>query len=222
MSKFTTLDERLHRYLVEKGSRQDDLLRRIQDETAAMGDIAGMQVAPDQGAFMTLLARSIGASQALEVGTFTGYSAISLARGLKIGGHLLCLELSDEYAAIAAKNVEDAGLSGLVEIRVGPAADSLRALPEEPVYDIVFIDADKTGYPVYYEEALRRTRAGGLILLDNVLGGGQIATPDDEVSEGWREQVKTLRALNDQIAEDERVDIAMVGIADGITICRKR
>ena len=222
MSKFTPIDERLHDYLVRYGARQDDVLREIQAETAAMGDVAEMQIAPDQGAFMTVLARAIGATEALEVGTFTGYSAISIARGLAPGGRLMCLELDEEYAEVAARNFERAGVAERIEILVGPAADSLRALPERELFDLVFIDADKTGYPEYFEASLRRTRPGGLILLDNVLGGGAIASPDDEVPEGWRESVIALRALNEKLAVDERVDLAMVGIADGITIARKR
>jgi caffeoyl-CoA O-methyltransferase len=222
MSKFTSVDETLHRYLVEYGARQDDVLRRVEVETAEMGEIAKMQIAPDQGAFMTLLARSIGATEALEVGTFTGYSAICLARGLTSGGRLLCCELSEEYAELAARNIEDAGVAERVEIRVGPAAETLAALPEREVFDLTFIDADKPGYPFYYEEALKRTRQGGLILLDNVLGGGSIAAPDDEVPEGWRDSVLALRKLNGELSDDERVDLAMVGIADGLTIARKR
>ena len=222
MSKFTVLDERLHRYLVDHGARQDDVLRRVESETAAMGEIAAMQIAPDQGGFMTLLAASIGAREALEVGTFTGYSAICIARGLAPAGRLLCCELSQEFAETAGRNIQDAGVAERVEIRVGPAAATLAALPEREVFDFTFIDADKTGYAVYYEEALKRTRAGGLILLDNVLGGGSIAAPDDEVSDGWRESVGALRKLNDELVVDERVDLAMVGIADGLTIARKR
>ena len=222
MSKYTALDDDLHAYLVAHGARQDEVLRRVQEETAAMGDIAEMQIAPDQGAFMTLLARAIGAREALEIGTFTGYSAICIARGLGAGGRLVCCELSEEFAEAAARNAEAAGVAERMEIIVGPAADTLRALPEGDLFDLVFIDADKPGYPTYYEEALARTRTGGLILLDNVFGGGQIAKPDGEVSEGWRESVAALRALNDRLVADERVDLAMVGIADGLTILRKR
>jgi caffeoyl-CoA O-methyltransferase len=222
VTKFTSVDETLHRYLVEHGARQDEVLRRVEEETTAMGEISTMQIAPDQGAFMTLLARAIGAREALEVGTFTGYSAICIARGLEPGGRLLCCELSEEYAETAARNVEDAGVAERVEIRVGPAADTLVALPEREVFDLTFIDADKTGYPTYYEEALKRTRPGGLILLDNVLAGGAIAAPDEEVPDDWSESVVALRQINDQLVGDERVDLAMVGIADGLTIARKR
>ena len=126
MSKFTALDERLHAYMVEHGARQDDALRRVQEETAAMGAIAEMQIAPDQGAFMTLLTRAIGAREALEVGTFTGYSAICIARGLPAGGRLVCCELSEEFAKTAPRNFEAAGVAERIEIRVGPAADTIR------------------------------------------------------------------------------------------------
>jgi caffeoyl-CoA O-methyltransferase len=222
VTKFTSVDERTHRYIVEHGARQDEVLRRVQEETAAMGQVSEMQIAPDQGAFMTLLTRASGAREALEIGTFTGYSAICIARGLEPGGRLLCCELSEEYAEIAARNLEDAGVADRVEIRVGPATDTLAALPDREVFDLTFIDADKTGYPVYYEEAIKRARPGGLILLDNVLAGGRIAVDDDEVPENRRDSVAALRQVNDTLAKDERVDVAMVAIADGLTIARKR
>ena len=222
MTKFTSVDERLHEYIVAHGTRQDEVLRRVQEETAAMGTISEMQIAPDQGAFMTLLARAAGVREALEVGTFTGYSAICIARGLAPSGRLLCCELNEEYAETAARNLEAAGVADRVEIRVGPAAETLAALPEREVFDLVFIDADKTGYPVYFDEALKRTRAGGLILLDNVLAGGRIAWPDDEVPDDRRDSVRALRAINERLADDELVDVAMVAIADGLTIARKR
>ena len=221
MSKYTVLDDELHAYMVEHGARQDEVLRQVQDETAAMGDIAVMQIAPDQGAFMTLLARAIGAREALEVGTFTGYSAICIARGLAPGGRLVCCELSEEFAEVAARNVEAAGVADRVEIRVGPAAATIRAIPEREILDLTFIDADKPSYAEYFELALARTRPGGLILLDNVFGNGNIAKPDDEVEEYWRDYVKALRQLNDALVTDKRVDLSMVGIADGLTIARK-
>ncbi len=217
MSKYTALDDDLHAYLVEHGTRQDAVLARVQAETAAMGSIAAMQVAPDQGAFMEILTRAIGAKEALEVGTFTGYSAISIARGLAPGGRLLCLELSDDYAETAARNLEAAGVADRVEIVTGPAGETLRKLPEREHFDLVFIDADKPGYPDYFEEALKRTRQGGLILLDNVLQDGRVLNPDP-----GDESTSAIVALNEQLVADERIDIAMVAIADGITIARKR
>ena len=220
MSKFTPLDDELHAYMVAHGARQDAVLRRVQEETAAMGEISVMQIAPEQGAFLTLLCRLVGASEALELGTFTGYSAICIARGLAPGGRLLALELSDEYAEIAARNFESAGVADRIEIRIGPALDSLRAMPKRELFDLAFIDADKQGYPDYYEEVLARLHPGGVILLDNVLAGGYVVSGHPE--KGATAQIEAIRAINDRIADDERVEVAMVGIADGLTIVRKR
>ena len=221
MSKFTALTDELHAYMVDHGARQDEVLRRVQAETEAMGDIAVMQIAPDQGAFMTLLAKLIGARNAIELGTFTGYSAICIARGLEAGGRLVCCEISEEYAETAARNFEDAGVARQVEIRIGPALDTLKSLPEQELFDLAFIDADKTNYPDYYEQCLARLRPGGVILVDNVLTAGRLldlgSVPDDQ-----RESVEAIMALNDRIRDDERVDVAMVGIADGLTLARKR
>jgi caffeoyl-CoA O-methyltransferase len=221
VSKFTALTDELHAYLVEHGARQDEVLGRVQAETEAMGDISVMQIAPDQGAFMTVLAKLIGAGEAIELGTFTGYSAICIARGLEPGGRLVCCEISEEFAETAASNFEDAGVAGRVEIRIGPALDTLRALPERELFDLAFIDADKGNYPEYYELCLQRLRAGGVILLDNVLSAGRVldvaALPEDQ-----RANVEAISELNDRIRDDDRVDIAMVGIADGLTIARKR
>ena len=217
MSKYTALNDDLHAYLVANGARQDEVLARVQAETAAMGSLAAMQIAPDQGAFMEILTRAIGAQEALEIGTFTGYSAISIARGLAPAGRLLCLELSEEYAEIAARNLEAAGVADRVEIITGPAGETLRRLPEREHFDLVFIDADKPGYPLYFSEALKRTRPGGLILLDNVLQDGRVLAPDPD-----DESTNAIVALNAELARDERVHLAMVAIADGITIAQKK
>jgi caffeoyl-CoA O-methyltransferase len=222
VSKFTALTDDLHEYIVEHGAREDEALRSIREETAAMGeDLAVMQIAPDQGAFMTLLCKLLGARETLELGTFTGYSAICIARGLAPGGRLIACELSEEYAEVAARNFERAGVADRIEIRIGPAIDTLRALPEREVVDFAFIDADKPGYADYYEECLARLRPGGLIVLDNVLTGGAVLEGADRghYAEG---SVATIRTLNDQIAEDARVDVAMIGVADGLTLARKR
>ena len=157
--------------------------------------------------------RLIGTKDALEVGTFTGYSAICIARGLADGGRLTCLELSEEFAAIARRNIDDAGVGDRVEIRVGPAKESLEAIPAEPSFDFAFIDADKPGYPDYYELVLARMRPGGLILLDNMLQGGRVVAPDTE-------NARVIDALNRRIHADERVDIAMTVAADGLTFVR--
>jgi len=217
LSKYIQLTGELHDYMVAHGARQDEVLRRVQEETAAMGEISVMQIAPDQGGFLTLLARLIGASEAIELGTFTGYSAICIARGLAPGGRLLACELSEEYAEIAGRNLEAAGVADRVEIRIGPALETLRELPEREVLDLAFIDADKQTYPAYYEEVLARTRPGGLIVVDNVLARGRVIAPEEQ-----SEQVQAIRATNDLIAADERIDSAMVAIADGLMLARKR
>src|SRR5215211_9481907 len=168
--------EELLAYLARWGARTDDVLDRVRAETARRRD-AGMQVAPEQGALMELVVRLIGAKDALEVGTFTGYSAICIARGLAEGGRLTCLELDAERAAIARRNLEAAGVADRVEIRVGPAGESLEAMAAAPAFDFAFIDADKSGYPEYYELVLARLRPGGLILLDNMLQHGGVVDP---------------------------------------------
>jgi caffeoyl-CoA O-methyltransferase len=218
VSKYTALDDELHGYLVSRGARQDDLLRRLQEETERTeGAMAVMQIAPDQGAFFTLLVRALGARRAIEVGTFTGYSAICIARGLPEDGALLACEIDPDRAAVARRWIEEAGLADRVDLRVGPAIETLRSLPREEAYDFAFIDADKTGYGDYYEECLPRLRRGGLIALDNVLLSGRVLDPpaDDE-------SARSMVALNDRLAEDERVDLVMLGIADGVTLARKR
>ncbi len=223
MSKFTALTDELHEYVVAHGARQDEVLRRVQAETAAMGEIAVMQIAPDQGAFLTMLCRILGAREALELGTFTGYSAICIARGLVPGGRLIACELSEEYAERAASNFADAGVADRIEIRIGPALETLRALPPAEVFDFAFIDADKTGYPDYYEEVLARMRPGGVIAVDNVLAGGDVATGEPAASADYSpESLAAIRELNETITADERVDAVMLAIADGVTLARKR
>src|SRR3954447_15648893 len=154
----------LSSYLVGHGSPPDALQLALIDETAALGPIAGMQVAPEQGAFLTLLTRLIGARSAVEVGTFTGYSALCIARALPADGHLLCCDVSEEYTSVARRYWERAGVTDRIELRIAPAVETLQSLPAEPHLDFAFIDADKTGYPTYYEEIVTRTRTGGLIV----------------------------------------------------------
>jgi len=195
-------------------SRQDEVLARVERETASLPN-AMMATTPDEAALLTMLARLVGARRALEIGTFTGYGAISIARGLSEGGSLTCLEVSVEYADIARRNVAAAGLADRVEIRVGPAADALRAMPEEPTFDYVFIDADKGGYPEYYDLVVPRLVPGGLLLLDNVLLRGEVIEPYDD-------RTRTMDELNSRVTADERVDSVMVFVADGLTLVRKR
>jgi caffeoyl-CoA O-methyltransferase len=206
--------EELIDYLARYGARTDDVLDRVRRETAAM-PMAQMQVSADQGALIELLVRLIGTKDALEVGTFTGYSAICIARGLADGGRLLCLELDEERAAIAQRNLEDAGVADRVEIRIGPAGESLEAMAATPTFDFAFIDADKAGYPEYYELVLARMRPGGLVLLDNMLQSGRVVTQESE-------NARVIHQLNERIHADERVDMAMTVSADGLTFVRVR
>jgi caffeoyl-CoA O-methyltransferase len=200
----------LHRY----GARTDEVLERVRAETASMPS-AQMQVSADQGALIELLVRLIGTRDALEVGTFTGYSAICIARGLGEGGRLTCLELDEERAAIAQGNLEAAGVADRVQILIGPAGESLEAMAAAPSFDFAFIDADKAGYPEYYELVLARMRPGGLVLLDNMLQHGSVVDPDGE-------NARIVDELNRKIHADERVDMAMTISADGLTFVRVR
>ena len=201
-------------YLGRYGARTDDVLDRVRAETAEM-PAAQMQVTADQGALIELLVKLTGAKDALEVGTFTGYSAICIARGLGENGRLTCLELDPERAAIARANLDEAGVGERVEILVGPAGESLEAMAAVASFDFAFIDADKTGYPEYYELVLQRMRPGGLILLDNMLQGGGVLTHESE-------NARVIDELNQRIHDDERVDMAMTISADGLTFVRVR
>jgi caffeoyl-CoA O-methyltransferase len=209
----TELTQGIVDYLA-RHSRQDDVLGRIERETLEMPE-AAMATPPDEGALLTMLARLTGATRALEVGTFVGYGAISIARGLAEGGKLTCLELEEKYAAMARANLKDAGVDGRVEILVGPAEELLRGMPEEPTYDFAFLDADKTSYPTYYELIVPRLQPGGLLLIDNVLLGGGVVDPQSE-----RERI--VADLNDRITADDRVDSVMIFVADGVTLVRRR
>jgi predicted O-methyltransferase YrrM len=200
-------------YLV-RHSRQDDVLAQVAAETAEMPS-AGMMSTPDEAALLTMLARLMGARRALEVGTFTGYGAISIARGLAPDGRLTILELRDEFASIARRNLERAGLADRAEFILGPAEDTLAAMPSEPTFDFVYLDADKTGYPGYYDLILPRMVSGGLLLIDNVLLRGAVLDPQDD-------RARTVDDLNNQITADDRVDSVMVLVADGLTLVRKR
>ena len=208
----TEVTQKVVDYLA-RHARQDAVLERVARETSELPN-AVMQTTPDEAALITMLARLVGAKRALEIGTFTGYGAISIARGLADGGRLTCLEVDEEYAATARRNLEDAGVADRVEIVVGPALDSLRAMPAEPTFDFVFLDADKPAYPDYYDEIVPRLLPGGLLLIDNVLLRGGVTDPQDE-------RERTMDALNDRVTADERVESVMVLVADGLTLVRR-
>jgi caffeoyl-CoA O-methyltransferase len=215
--KTVAVTPEIHDYLVAHGPPLDEVQRSLIDSTAALGAISGMQIAPEQGAFMRLLTEIVGVRFAVEVGTFTGYSALSIARGLLPGGRLLCLDVSEEWTDIGRRHWELAGLADRIELRLGPAAEALRALPSDPPIDLAFIDADKGGYRTYYDEIVERLRPGGVVLLDNVLWGGAVVDPADAEAD-----TEAIRAVNDHVAHDGRVDVVMLPIADGLTIARRR
>lgn len=216
--KFLRLTPELYNYLVAHGGNHDALLAELADETARrMGGVAMMQISPEQGAFMTILARAIGARHAVELGTFTGYSAICIARALPPDGTLLCCDVSAEWTAIARRYWEKAGLSHKITLKLAPALDTLRALPENAIFDFAFIDADKSNYRSYYDEVLKRLRPNGLILIDNVLWNGEVLNRHNQTAD-----TRAIRELNDFLPGDNRVDVVMLPIADGITICRKK
>lgn len=207
----------VHEYLVAHGTPPDDVLSDLIVETAGLGPIAGMQVAPEQGALLTFLVAALEVRNAVEVGTFTGYSAVCIARGLPADGRLLCCDVSEEWTGIARRAWERAGVADRIELRIAPAIETLRALPREPTVDFAFIDADKVSYPAYYEELLARLSPRGVLVVDNVLWGGRVVDPaadDDNTS--------AIRAFNDLVAADERVQAVMLPVSDGLTLIRRR
>lgn len=206
------LSEDLHRYLLDHSSPVDPVLSDLAEETArSHADVAGMQIAPEQGLLLTLLVRLSGAQHAVEVGTFTGYSSICIARGLGAGGQLVCFDRSDEWTATARRYWQRAGVADRVELRIGDAREELDRLPAEPPVDFAFIDADKTGYIQYYELLLPRLSPGGLIVVDNVLASGAVLEPTSE-------SAQAIAAFNDHVAADARVDAVMLPVADGLTL----
>jgi caffeoyl-CoA O-methyltransferase len=215
--KFLHLNQQLYDYVIAHGHNGDPILRDLADETRKLGRISGMQIAPEQGTLMGLLAHAIGAKSAIEVGVFTGYSSLCVARALPSDGKLLCLDVNEEWTSIARRYWERAGVAGKITLRLGPGVESLRALPASHTIDFAFVDADKSNYRIYYEEILKRLRANGLLLIDNVLWNGQVVEPTDK-----SEDTIAIRALNDFIATDTRVEAVMIPVADGITIVRKK
>ena len=216
-TKSVIVTQAVHDYAVAHGTPPDAVQESLITATSALGGVSRMQIAPEQGAFMTMLTKLVDARFAVEVGTFTGYSSLCIARGLASGGRLLTCDTSDEWTSVARRYWEKAGVADRIELRLGPGAETLRALPADPAFDLGFIDADKGGYPVYYEEILKRLRPGGVILVDNVLWTGRVV--DASVQD---EMTVAIRNFNDRVAKDPRVECVMLPISDGLSLLRKR
>ncbi|MFI5317438.1 MAG: O-methyltransferase [Myxococcota bacterium] len=217
MPKYTPVTDGLHEYLLAHRTPDDPLLEELRAETRrAMGERSGMQISAEEGTFLALLVGALGARSVVEVGTFTGYSALCMACALPPGGKLLCCDVSEEFTAIARRFWQKAGVADRIELRLGPALDTLRALPAGESIDFAFIDADKENYTAYYEEILRRLRPGGLIAIDNVLWSGQVIRADDQSA-----NTVAIRGVNDHVAADRRVQSVMLGVSDGLTLARK-
>jgi predicted O-methyltransferase YrrM len=203
-------------YLVAHSEPADEVLRDLAEEThRVLARQSGMQITHDEGELLTMLVRLTGARQAVEVGTFTGYSSICIARGLPADGHLLCCDVSEEYTAIARRYWERAGVADRIELRIAPAVETLQALPTEPYLDFAFIDADKPGYASYVEQIVPRVRPGGLLVLDNMLWGGEVLDPQDDNG-------RAVAALNDALVADDRLDVVLLPVRDGVSLARKR
>jgi predicted O-methyltransferase YrrM len=213
------LSDQLYGYLVENSVREPDLLRRLREETARLTEWSGMQIAPEQGQFMALLVQLLGARQALEIGTFTGYSSLSVMLAMPQDGRMVCCDVSREFTDIARRYWADAGLAERIDLQLRPAIETLDELIAEGKagsFDFAFIDADKENYDAYYERTLVLLRPGGLVAIDNVLWGGAVADPLNR-----KESTQAIRRLNRKLAADRRVAISMVPIGDGLTLARK-
>ncbi|PZS28738.1 MAG: SAM-dependent methyltransferase [Pseudonocardiales bacterium] len=213
------LPDDLHSYLLSVGVREPDVLRRLREHTAALPQ-HDMQIAPEQGAFMGLLAELTGARRCLELGTFTGYSALAVALALPPDGHILCCDVSAEWTSVGRSYWAEAGVADRIELRLAPALDTLDALLADGAqdsFDYAFVDADKVNYPAYHERLMRLVRPGGVMLWDNVLWSGRVIDPQADDSD-----TRGIREINRILAADERVSVAMLPIADGLTMARKR
>jgi caffeoyl-CoA O-methyltransferase len=218
MSRQLNVDERLYRYLLEHSVREPQVLRELREETAKL-PMAGMQIGPDQGQFMALLVKLMGAKRCLEIGVFTGYSSLSVALALPPGGRIIACDVSEEWTAVARHYWEKAGVAHKIDLRLGEALATLDALRAggEGTFDFAFIDADKGNYLAYYERCLQLLRKGGLIAVDNTLWSGEVANPDNQKSD-----TVSLRRFNEALHRDERVDLALLPVGDGLTLALKR
>ncbi len=205
-------------YVLAHCTPADQVLRDLEAETRTLtGGASRMQVSHDEGAFLTMLTRLVGARRAVEVGVFTGYSSLCIARGLADGGRLLACDVNEEWGSIARRHWERAGVADRIDLVIAPALQTLRALPAEPELDLAFVDADKAGYPAYYEELVPRLRPGGLIVLDNVFLGGRVLDPAFDGADH-----RAVRELNAFVAADPRVEAVMLPLRDGVTVARRR
>jgi predicted O-methyltransferase YrrM len=213
------LDDALYRYLLDVSLRETSLLKRLREETAQL-DNARWQIAPEQGQFMALLVKLTGARRIIEIGTFTGYSAICMAQAMPEDGRLICCDIPGDYNAMARRYWDEADLAGCIELRLAPALETLAAMRGEGQagqFDLIFIDADKANYPAYFEHALHLLRPGGLVLFDNTLWSGRVleAAPDSA-------DTRAIQALNLALRDDARIDLSLLPLGDGLTLCRKR
>jgi caffeoyl-CoA O-methyltransferase len=209
------LSAELHTYMLENSTPPDPVMTDLIEETLkALPDNASMQVAPEQAAFLRILTSVSGVRRAVEVGTFTGLSSLSIARGLAEGGRLICFDISDEFTSVARRYWERAGVADRIELRIGPAAERIAELPNEPHLDLAFIDADKGGYPTYWNELVPRVRPGGLVLVDNTLWSGRVIDPQSD-------RDRQIVEFNDLARADPRVELVLLPIADGLTMARK-
>jgi len=216
MDKNLKLTDEHYRYLRQMRSRaRDPLLAELRRETETLGENAAMIAAEEQGDFFKILVGAMRVNSALEIGTFTGFSSLCIARGLAPGGRLLCCDINAEWTAIARRYWQRAGVSDRIELRLAPAAETLGRLEAGRTFDFVFIDADKLGYDAYYELVLPRVETGGLIIFDNMLSHGGVLRPQNPREEA-------LDALNRKLAVDSRVESVLVPIADGLTLCKKK
>lgn len=209
------LSSEIHAYIVAHGSPPDEIARELMAETQKLGGISLMQIAPEQGAFMTLLTRLLGVRHAVEIGTFTGYSALCIARGLPDDGTLLCCDINDDWTRVGRPYWAKAGVADKIDLRLAPAVETLRALPKTPHFGLAFIDADKTSYGTYFDELLPRMKPNGVMLIDNVLWGGSVideSRQDDDTN--------AIRAFNDKVVADDRVECSMLAISDGLSLIR--
>ena len=210
------VDPAINDYLVAHSEPADDVLRDLAEEThRELGGRATMQISHDEGELLTMLVRLTGARQAVEVGTFTGYSSICIARGLPSDGHLLCCDVSEDYTSVARRYWERAGVTDKIELRIAPAVETLAALPTDPHLDFAFVDADKTGYASYVEEIVPRLRPGGLMVLDNMLWSGEVLDPQNDDG-------RAVADLNDALVADDRLDVVLLPVRDGVSLARKR